>query len=247
MGYMGRDVAVKLHKDDYIVMACDSSGAIGEKDGDHYNVSAFTVGRFLCRTALYELLTVGAEPILSALTISSEPNPTGDNILKGVQSELNTCGFCDIPMVISTEKNMPTSETGVGIAITGICSDRLRIGTTKKGDSVYVIGLPLMGAEVIENEDEMVSADHIKLLCQMPSIHDIIMVGSMGIKGEIENLCDNINLEYAFYDDLSVDVIKSGGPSTCAVVTVDGRLSDDDLEMLREIKAVAVNLTGKII
>lgn len=246
MGYKGRDVAVKLHKDDYIVMACDSSGAIGEKDGDYYNVSAFTVGRFLCRTALYELLTVGAEPILSALTISSEPNPTGENILKGVQSELNSCSFGDIPMVISTEKNMPTSETGVGIAITGICSGVLRIGTTKKGDSIHVIGLPLVGAEVIKNEDEMVSIDHIIKLGEMPSVHDIIMVGSMGIKGEIENLCDNINLEYAFYDNLSVDVLKSGGPSTCAVVTIAGRLSDDVIKKLCDFKKLLINFIGEI-
>ncbi|MCL6559065.1 MAG: alpha-ribazole kinase [Firmicutes bacterium] len=215
-----RDVSfVKLSGDMLLAVACDSSGAIGEKEKDVVKVPPYVVGRFILRVPLMEILAVGATPVAVTATICSEPSPTGEGIITGIKDELKTVDL-NLPITISTEKNMPTCQTGLGVTVIGtVAQQDLRQNMTRPGDRIYCIGLPKVGNEVGLENPEIADSRLVKQLLKHPLIHDIIPVDSRGIKGEAESLASYLKLSVEWADNLTVDIKKSAGPSTCVIVT----------------------------
>lgn len=215
-----RDVSlVKLGGDMLLAVACDSSGAIGEKQKDVVKVPPYVVGRFILRVPLMEITSVGASPVAVTCAVCSEPSPTGDGIIAGVRDELKTVDM-DLAMAISTEKNMPTCQTGLGVTVIGtVARQNLRQNMTRPGDTIYCIGLPKVGNEVHLEDPEIADSKLVKRLLKHPLIHDIIPVGSRGIKGEAESLASYLKLSVEWADNSAVDIKKSAGPSTCLIVT----------------------------
>lgn len=221
MGYKGRDIEVAtLNEEQYLVAACDSSGGIGTKELDVVRVSPNITGRFAARVALLEILSVGAMPRIIAVTVTNELEPTGKAILQGVRDELASLGMSSLSIVVSTEKNMPTLQTGVGVSVTGLVKGTaMRVLSSQVGDLVYCLGIPKVGAEVTSAEDpEAVQGKHIISLLNNVGVHDIVPVGSQGIKGEAELLAREISCRFEPIP-CHVDLFKSGGPSTCLIFT----------------------------
>lgn len=222
MGYKGRDVEVTpVNNFQSIVMACDSSGAIGNKELDVIKVHPYLVGRLTARVALYEVISTGAEVKMLSAAISNELHPTGEGILLGIEDELNSIGLFELPIAISTEKNFNTKQTGLGVTVVGICNtDSLRICKSEPGDSVYCIGLPKVGNEIMGADDkEIIQPYLLSNLLKIHGIHDIIPIGSKGIMGEIQMLSKNINCSFLLENEDNLDLYKSAGPSTCAIIT----------------------------
>ena len=233
MGYRGRDVEVTFANDVGLVVACDSCGAIGEKELDVVRVPAGLTGRFAARVALLEVLATGAKPQIVTAAICNEPEPTGGKLLEGVKDELESAGLGTLPIAISCEKNMSTRQTGLGITVVGLVdAAALRIAGTRDGDSLYCLGMPQVGPEVQDADDpEVVRAGDVRRLLEDPSVHDIIPVGSRGILGEIRQLVEVMELAFAageqklageFSDKNKIpvgspDIHKSGGPATCLI------------------------------
>ncbi|KPU45131.1 hypothetical protein OXPF_12580 [Oxobacter pfennigii] len=221
MGYFGRDVEVVDCGNVYIVTACDSSGAIGSKELDVVKVTPYIVGRYAARVPLLEILSAGAYPIVMSVTISNELNPTGEGILDGVYDELKANDIKELPIAISTEKNMTTKQTAVGVTVVGRCGkEELRIGTSRALDDVYFLGIPKVGNEVDDPDDkEVAKGNHIKLLSFIEGVHDILPVGSRGILAEAQTLAKSNGCELILELIGDVDVNKSAGPSTCLLFT----------------------------
>ncbi|CAA7601383.1 Hypothetical protein DEACI_2049 [Acididesulfobacillus acetoxydans] len=249
MGYQGRDVQVTTAQGFCLVATCDSSGAIGEKEMDRVRIPAYITGRFTTRVALLEVLATGAEPRIVTAAICNEPDPTGEEILRGIRAELRQVSEETLPLAISCEKNMITRETGLGITVVGLIeAGKLQIGMTKPGDAVYLLGLPKVGSEVSCPEDpEIVQTPLIRALRGTPAVHDIVPVGSKGILGEIRTLTEGLGLEFCDVNPVEKreeraedafsgekpDLEKSGGPATCAVVTVEKTAASDVLLQVR--------------
>ncbi|MZP29841.1 alpha-ribazole kinase [Heliobacterium undosum] len=223
MGYGGRDVeVVSLSSEQCLVVACDSCGAIGDKEFDAVQVSPYIVGIFTTRVALMEVLATGAEPVALTVTVANEPFPTGGEVIAGVRDELATIGKRDLPMVISTEKNIPTGQTGVGITVVGaVEKERLRVGRSRPGDCVYSLGWPKVGDEVVVDDGKAIAlADHVRALLAHPGVHEVIPVGSKGIRAEAENLAGAVHCRIREWQaSAGLDLEKSAGPSTCLVFT----------------------------
>lgn len=222
MGYKGRDVeVVPLNEEQYLVAACDSCGAIGEKEFDVVKVSWRVTGRSTARVALLEVLSVGAIPQMLTVAISCEPEPAGKEILKGVNEELKAMDMASLPIVISTEKNMSTKQTGLGISAVGLCDKaNLRIGRSKSGNAVFCLGLPKVGAEAINPDDpERVQGSQVTKLLSYREVYDVIPVGSRGIRGEAEALAKFIGAKFIEDSQCKLDIDKSAGPSTCLIFT----------------------------
>lgn len=220
LGYLGRDLeVVSINKAQYLVASCDSCGAIGMKELDAYKISWFITGKLTTRVALLEVLSTGAVPQMLTVAISNEPYPTGDELLRGVNDELESAGLKTLPMAISTEKNMPTQQTGLGISVIGVAEkNKLRIGTAQPGDDVYCLGFPKAGPELNNPEDpEIVQVKAIQVLLGISSIHDIIPVGSRGIRLEADQLASTVNSRWRVDPTCALDLDKSAGPSTCLI------------------------------
>lgn len=228
MGYKGRDVEVVQIDSKYsIVTACDSCGGIGLKQNDVVKVSPYITGRFTARVVLMEVLSVNAVPKTISVAISNEPNPTGDEIINGVLDELKAANLGSISMAISTEKNIETSQTALGITVVGLCENyKIRAAKSRSGDFIYCLGIPKVGNEINGLYDnEIVQLNCIKELMKLNEINDIIPIGSKGILEEIEMLCKNVNCKFIYEPDGYVDMYKSSGPSTCLVFTCNEHIN----------------------
>ncbi|WP_242877379.1 AIR synthase related protein [Desulfosporosinus sp. BG] len=220
LGYLGRDVeVVSINKEQYLVASCDSCGGIGMKELDAFKISWFITGKLTTRVALLEVLSTGAVPQMLTVAISNEPHPTGNELLKGVNDELESVGLKTLSMAISTEKNITTKQTGLGISAIGVVEkNKLRIGTAQLGDFVYCLGIPKVGPELNNPDDpEIVQVKAIQVLLGISGIHDIIPVGSRGIRIEADQLAATVNGHLRIDPTCTLDLDKSGGPSTCLI------------------------------
>lgn len=229
-----RDVVlIRIGGGKFLAVACDSAGGIGEKEHDLVKVSPYITGRFTCRVTLMELFAIGAKPLTLTATISCEPSPTGEGLLKGIKDELSACGLDGIPYAVSTEKNIPTCQTALGVTTIGIASgDEIRMGKTKSGDIIYCLGVPKVGNEVSLKDPDIADAMAVKRLLAISDVHDIIPVGSRGIKGEVEYLAEVSGFSVQWERLLPVDIKKSAGPATCVVFTAPETL---ELKGLRPV------------
>ena len=246
MGYLDRDVqVVGINPEQLLVVSCDSCGAIGMKGLDELQISWSITGRLTTRVALLEVLTTGAVPLMMTVAISNEPCPTGERILEGVKEELASDELA-LPMTISTEKNMNTQQTGLGISVIGVAEKtRLRIGTSQSGDDVYCLGLPKVGPEIINPEDpEIVQVNHIRVLLDSLGVHDIIPVGSRGIRTEAQLLASSCNCSLIVDLTCGLDLDKSAGPSTCVLFAFSGPLLFDST--IFGFERLPVNRIGKL-
>lgn len=233
MGYRGRDIEVLFLKEgECLAVACDSSGAIGSKALDVVKVPEHITGRFSARVALLEVLAAGAEPKMLTVAISNENVPTGEGILEGVHEELRTLNLAQLPLVISTEKNMITQQTGLGISAIGVGkAETLRLGTTQIGDFIYGLGLPKVGPEVSGPDDpEIIQGEHIRKLLGTQGVHDIVPVGSQGIRGEAELLAYSSEGKLSLASTGRIDFNKSAGPATALIFTTAEKIQEGELK-----------------
>lgn len=240
MNYKHRDVElIKLNNDQYITIACDSCGSIGLKEHDIVKVPYDITGKYTTRVCLMEVLSIGAMPIALTINICNELNPTGEEILMGIKNELSEAGL-NIPLTISTEKNMKTSMTALGITAIGVLNKNdILINKISTGNFIYAIGIPSIGNEVLENETLIANIGILQKLLKHKSINEIIPVGSSGIKGELDTLRKVQDIEISLADNLNLDTKKSAGPCTVIIAISKTKLNDE--------LTVPIKLIGKIV
>lgn len=212
-----------------LVIACDSCGGVGPKENDVVRTSGYVVGRFTSRVALMEVLCCGAWPICVVNTLCVEPSPTGARIIEGIADELSVIGVAPEKVLTgSTEKNLPTSQTGVGVTVIGMCrEDDLRLGRLAGGEVLGLVGVPKVGEEVTLEDPEIADLSTVRLLLSEKEIKEMVPVGSRGIRAEAEMLAQLNDLRLVWYDlkalEGQVDLYKSAGPATCVLVAGEER------------------------
>lgn len=219
-----RDLIIIYEKDIAYVISCDSLGAIGNKDNDILKINEEMIGRTTIKVALSEALCVGAKPIVISDTLSVEMNPTGKQIIKGIKSELEENKLSDLFLTGSTEENFPTSMTGVGITVISRAKiSDLKIKKVKKDMYISLLGYPLVGNEVLNSKDVLQLKDYLDI-SNSNEIIEAVPVGSKGIKYELSILekLSGLRVNKSFPEH--IDVLKSGGPSTCCLIVHEKKI-----------------------
>lgn len=215
-----RDVILtQLQNDQILVTGCDSCGGIGLKRDDTLEAPPEVVGAITARVALLEVLSLGASVVSVAVPIANEPDATGRRLLKGVKSCLDEFGL-RVPVLTSMEKNMPTSMTALGVVVNGLAKT-IKRSPFHRGDAVYVIGRPSVGPEVIDHSDKLLKASTIKRLLEMNFVREILPVGSKGVMGELNDMFVSRDESYQLIEGVELDMEKSCGPSSVAIVVVE--------------------------
>lgn len=212
-----RDVSVFQVAGLYLVAACDSLGAIGRKPSDVVAASEQICGSYTLRVCLSELAAVGASPMLVMSLVSNEWEPTGRAILESIRTELDINGYSDVAITGSTEENMPTTMTGLGIAVLGTAPS-LRWRRTRAGDSLFLVGHPWVGNEVLEHGSELLTPAVVRLLVADDAVGDFLPCGSRGIAHEIDVLEHETGVKVQL-DESWPYLNKSAGPATCGILT----------------------------
>lgn len=211
-----RDLTICDIGDKSIIIACDSCGGIGMKEGDCLNISTYDVAKLTVRVGLTEVMCSGAIPIVITNNVACEMNPTGKECIRGIKAELINAGLENISITGSTEENFKTVMTAMGISVIGIAEkNTLKFNKAFHKDKVVLIGTPQIGNEVsLESKGFYKS---INYLLSLPNVREIVPVGSKGIKYEAKTLAQLNGMVFKAYDT-DVDIYKSAGPSTCIIV-----------------------------
>ncbi|MDO5718249.1 MAG: selenophosphate synthase [Tissierellia bacterium] len=217
-----RDLSLFKFDSHNLVIANDSSGAIGLKKYDIVKADPEIVGYFSARVCLTEVIAYGAEPILLINNLSVEMEPTGRRIIGGIKRAMSSIDM-DLDKMLngSSEENFKTEQTGIGITVIGYSKDRdIPVYRAKKKDLILALGRPYIGDEVIKNIEDIPEISEIKAMRNNPNINDILPVGSKGIREEIKNIERSLNSKAVIFET-ELDLNKSAGPATCILVTIN--------------------------
>lgn len=221
---------IPINQDTSLAIACDSCGGIGLKICDSVQTPPQVVGRLTTRVVLMETLSIGAIPIALTAAICSEPNPTGEALLDGIRQSMEEAGFPNLPLTISTEKNIPTQQTALGMTAIATLQNRI-LGDRKSkiGCYVYAVGIPKVGQELSGDESRVADFTTLKQLLDAPGVLEIWPVGSRGILAEGIDLAVSAGGRLDLEPDSSipVDIHKSAG--TCTTLLFTSNLDSLDL------------------
>ena len=225
-----------------LVISCDSSGAIGDKEHDLVKVSPEIVGYFAAQVAMMEMLSFGGKPITIIDTLSVEMEPTGQRIINGIKEALEPLKF-DMKNILtgSTEENFPISLTSMGITIiVSIDRNKFVYSNTNFHDIAVVVGIPKIGNEVMESRSDIMSIKHLLVLKSKKYINEILPVGSKGIFYELDQMAKSNGLNVLLEKNIKVNMSKSAGPSTCAIVS----LNQNNLKNLKQDISLPIERIG---
>lgn len=230
--------------DTLVVVACDSSGAIGPKPHDVLPWAGEKVGRAAAKVPLMEVLAAGAQPFILVNTLAVEMDPTGRAILEGIEA---VCRLLPAMPVItgSDETNMKTCATGIGITVLAVASRTdLRLGSSRSRDGVWVVGLPLggSGSSTPDGGEATAGVDTVQQLMVVPGVHEVLPVGSRGIAYEAGELAATADLVLELDERSGIDLHRSAGASTCVVVS-----AMSELDLSEYVESLPVTRVGRLV
>lgn len=241
-----RDLTLfKISHEFSLMIACDSDGGIGNKEHDFVKVENWLTGYFGARVALMEILAAKGRPWLLIDTLAVEMDPAGKEIISGIRKACAEAGVHDLPLTGSTEDNIPTVQTGIGVTVLAIVkNDQIPVGSSQKGDLVAVAGIPKSGPQFqVEPEDpELISLQDLWRLREIPGVHDILPVGSKGVAYEAGELAKSAGLQLRL-GETDLDLLRSGGPATSVVFSL---LNNDVLQTVKEAISAPIKLIGEL-
>jgi hypothetical protein len=236
-----RDITIiDYDENKYLGIACDSCGGIGYKECDVVKASPQLTAYHTGKVVLAELMSMGFTPFVLADGLAVEMNDTGKQLIEGFNEVLSKLSF-RVHLTGSTEENIKTVQTSMGVTCIGFCNkNKLKFNRTGIGDICLLAGLPMVGDEVLENPDKILDIDDFEKLFLCNYIKEMLPVGSRGIDCELNDLLKDNKLEFKYENSISIDLKKSGGPSTSCIVT----LSRENLERIKSIIKKPINLIG---
>ena len=239
-----RDLVLVDFDEEYtFALACDSNASIGRKPNDYVQVDWKEVGRWASKVPLMEVLACGALPFVVVDNLCVEMEPAGNEILAGIRYEVERLGLNpDLVITGSAEKNMPTSQTGLGVTVLGMARrNEIKTGCSQSGDFIVCVGLPKSNPEVPfrEGDPDVMDPPATRKLAGYPAIHDIIPVGSHGVRYEMKILAEESDHQVEEIPS-AVDMTQSAGPSTCVLAS----LKEEEIPALRRWMTQPVNPVG---
>lgn len=215
-----RRVRDLLILDDCLVIAADSIGGIGPKPADTVYADARTVAHFALRVPLLEVICSGARPLAVIDNLCVELDPTGRQMLDEIRQLAAQAGIVPEAITGSTEENVRTQATGVGVTIIGrIGPDGLLSGHSRPGDVVLCAGLPLSAPrdDVRIGHPSQVTVAAVSAAVASGLVHDALPVGSKGLAWEVAQLAESAGLRAVWEAPAGISLTASGGPASCVL------------------------------
>ncbi len=229
---------ITLDENKTIVVACDSCGSIGMKEGDTLKVPSFYVGKLIARGPIMEVMCARAEVVTITDAVCNEMEPTGSEIIKGIKEELKLAGIADIVLTGSTEENFKSISTGLGITVIGIAENKnLKVNAIRENCKIISLGIPKVGAEIgLDKDLDIANYDDLKKLLNLDGVYEIVPVGSKGILYEVLQLAENNNMKFVLNEEVKVDIHKTAGPSSVIIAAVN----DEVLNKMQNDEKVSI-------
>lgn len=216
-----RDLTVLDDGGPGLVLATDSVGGIGPKPSDTVAVPGATTAHFATRVPLLEVLCAGARPLVVVNALCVERDPLGLEMMAEVRALAAAAGVPADGVTGSTEDNVPTAATGIGVTVIGeLGAAGLLSGGGRARDVVLCLGLPRSAPRdtLYPGHPDLVPVEVVAAVLATGLVSDALPVGSRGVGAELEQLAASASLVARHRPDSGVDLVDSGGPSTCVLV-----------------------------
>ena len=197
---------IKLNNTQNLIITVDNAGSIGEKANDQIHIDYESLAHFTLKNALMDNLSYNTK-IISVVFANFCGESAYNQIYKGIEVLTQKLGY-KVSISGSTESNFEISES----AFSGTVVGNQEIKEKKYFKNYAVVGLPLVGNEVIENRSKLITLEEFIYLINHP---DISRVSTVGSKGIYDRGIKKFNLHFK---SNTVDVFKSAGPSTCVII-----------------------------
>ncbi|MGD9569636.1 MAG: AIR synthase related protein [Sedimentibacter sp.] len=226
----------------YLGISCDSCGGIGLKECDVVKASPQLTAYQTGKVVLAELMSMGFTPMILADGLAVEMNDTGRQLIEGFNEVLSKLKTTKVHLTGSTEENIKTVQTSMGVTCIGICDKKkLKYKKTEKNDVCLLVGLPLVGNDVVNNPDKILDIDDFEKLYLCNYIKEMLPVGSRGTDAELKDLCEYNNLNIKYEEIIAVDLKHSGGPSCSCLITTN----EKHLEIIKNLVNKPIELIGR--
>ncbi len=226
----------------YLGIACDSCGGIGLKEHDVVKAPPQLTAYHTGKVVLAELMSMGFTPMIMADGLAVEMNDTGKQLIEGFNQVLSKLKTTKVHLTGSTEENMKSVQTSMGVTCIGVCEkDKLKYKKTEKNHVCLLVGLPMVGNDVVNNPDKIMDIDDYEKLYLNNYIKEIIPVGSRGISAELNGLCEYNNLKIIYEDKITVDINRSGGPSCSCLITIE----EKNMHIIKNLLAKPIEIIGR--
>ncbi|WP_156289609.1 ATP-binding protein [Oceanobacillus salinisoli] len=220
---------ISIGQEEQLVITSDNSGSVGMREQDTVKVPYKTVSFYSFRVAIMECMASGAKPI-SVVIQNFCGNEAWDEIASGVRKGLSELDMENVPITGSTESNFSLSQSAMGLIVIG---KRSILSSMEQNDlqhqNVALIGLPLVGDEVVSQADMIAPLSIFKEICGVRGV-TVWPVGSKGVLHELERMFPGFD-KNRVTSSSKVDLIKSGGPSTSFLVAYPFRLERRIIEI----------------
>lgn len=210
-----------------LVVACDSVGGIGPRPANPVRVPAELVAHFAARVPLLEVLCAGARPVALINTLCHDLADAAPFIDMFREVAANV-GIPPEAVTGSTEENVPSPATGVGVTAIGTVTGELLSGGGRPGDLVVCAGWPRSAPqdEIFIGHPDIVPLPTVQDLVGSGLVHDALPVGSRGIGYETGQLASSAGLGLNWLTHpLPLDA--SGGPASCVLIACDPNSATD--------------------
>jgi hypothetical protein len=212
-------ITIPLNNEESLIIASDNSGGIGTKEHDLVRVSYETVAYYSFRVAAMECIAAGGE-LVSVVLHNFCGDASWSKLINGIQKGLDELNLKDIPITGSTESNFNLEQSAVGLVVIG------KKSLDKKTEKIFsnnlklaVIGMPLVGNEVIDLAHEVVPLSTFQ---KVSKLEDILIwpVGSKGILTELNQMFHTKEFSKEMLCT-ELDIVKSSGPATCFIIAFE--------------------------
>ncbi len=198
---------LELGKDNEIVITIDNAGSIGEKSNDTVSAPYQVLSYFTLRNAVMENLSNNT--VIKGVTFSNFCGDKAyDKLLTGMKQVYDELGY-EVQTISSTESNFMMQESAFSVTVIG---EKIKIKAHTNYNNYAIVGLPLVGNEILKNTGEVVSIPEFLELLNHKDISRVITVGSKGINDRAFKV---LNIELVSND---IDLSKSAGPSSCVLI-----------------------------
>jgi hypothetical protein len=208
-------ITIPFHGENSLIIASDNSGAIGMKENDFVHVPYEMVAYYSFRVAAMECIAAGGDPI-SVVLHNFCGNEPWDELVFGIQKGIEELCLKDVSISGSTESNFPLLQSALGLMVLGKKTNGITAELEFHEQLKYaVIGIPLVGNEVIEQLDRVAPLSVFK---EVSLLNEMLIwpVGSKGILYEMNQIFPNKKFSQdTIITDL--DILKSSGPATCFI------------------------------
>lgn len=190
-----------------LFITMDNAAAIGEKLQDVVSASNQLTAYLTARVTFLEQLAANAMPKQILLA-----NFSGDDAwakyVQGIEQVFEEVEHSCPPVHGSSESNIPTLQSGLSITMLGEPQNRTPFEHEKL--IWYTYGLPLVGAEVLAQPEDVAQLYPIFKAWRQEIVQQVWPVGSKGLQAEFSRLFRDFKVES------SLDITKTAGP--CAVI-----------------------------